>query len=212
MTTTSWTRSLLVGTLCVAGALAAWQTAALATAQQAASPAAPTRIAVINLQAASEQLDELKARMNDFNERVKAYQKQVDEAVQRWRIVEDDLRQLKPGDARLNTKRVELFEARSAAEARTAALKRVIDSEKGDALLTVYQRLAAAAQDVADREGFDVVLTYDPKLDLGDEVTERTVQAATSVRQVLYANSRVDITRLVVTKMNNDFAANKGKR
>lgn len=211
MTTNSWTRSLLAGALCVAGALALWQTAPLATGQVAAAPGSPTRIAVINLEVASAQLDELKARMNDFNERVKAYQKQVDEAVQRWKIVEDDLRQLKPGDARLNAKRVELFEARSAAEARTAALKRVIDSEKGEALLAVYQRLVAAAQEVCEREGFDVVLSYDPKLEMGEDVTERAVQATMSVRQVLYASSRVDITRLVVTKMNNDYAANKGK-
>jgi Skp family chaperone for outer membrane proteins len=202
---------LALASALVVTAFAAWQAARAGWTGPSVAPAPPA-VAIVSLERLSDLLNERKDRDAAHAARVESYQKQLDQAVNDMKIAEDDLKQLKKGDPTLNAKRLRFVEAEAVAKARMAGLNRIRDIDRGDILSEIYGKVVAAAQQIAEREGYDLVMLDDRSIQPPDDSSPQAVLGAITARRVLYASSRLDITELVAAKMNNDYAANKGKK
>ncbi len=75
------------------------------------------------------------------------------------------------------------------------------------ALLVLYKQACAAAADVAERKGYDILLAETLTMEqLAKEIRlEDTNHVVNGDREVLWARKSVDLTDEVIAKMNNDF-------
>lgn len=75
------------------------------------------------------------------------------------------------------------------------------------ALLVLYKQACAAAAEVAERKGYDILLAETITLEqlLKETRLEDTNRIVNGDREVLWARKSVDITDEVIAKMNTDF-------
>jgi Skp family chaperone for outer membrane proteins len=69
----------------------------------------------------------------------------------------------------------------------------------------VYRELLGAAEEIAQREGYDVVLYMSPPELLGFEPD--AIKEQVRLRKVVWANPTMDITQAVLDKLNADYRA-----
>jgi Skp family chaperone for outer membrane proteins len=105
--------------------------------------------------------------------------------------------------------RKQMFEVQARARVRKEILQNDIDVRKGEAIKVVYDKLIAAVDVVAAREGIDAVLFDDrairPREGMVDEQVNGTIQA----RRVLYGSPSADLTSRVLDMMNQNFASGR---
>lgn len=184
----------------------AWLTSARATGASAAVAPASS-VAVVRLVDLLEGLDEratLEARLDEvINER----NGQLEELNQSIKAIEEDLGILRQGTPAHQDKARQLLELRAQAETRLKVLQQIISLEKGRMLTELFRKIQAAGQEIATRQGYDLVLIDDSEAPTPEGLNERQALELIGSRRLLHASSGVDITSQVRTFMNNAFQA-----
>lgn len=209
--TSPWRRGLTIGSLCIAGALAA------AVAQPAASKPAPkatpqpTAVAIVDLTKVINGLQEGVVAKQKLNDQVSDYSKRLQELKDRREKVNKDLEMLK--DKKETPEYMALladkFELEATLKARADALQQLIDLNEGETVRMMYNKIVAAATQIGKEAGYDMILTDDRYIEPPANKTGAQVTAVIRDRRILYATERVDITADVITRMNNEFKAGK---
>jgi Skp family chaperone for outer membrane proteins len=191
----------------LATALALLATAALAfsTGRRAAPP---TPVAVIDVQTLLDGLEQRPALERELQAFIDTRQAQLNEVVEAVRAAQDEVELAREDSPQRRDALRRLREAQNVARFRREAFDREILIERGTIWSTLFKQIDDAVDEVAARDGWQLVIHNDSSLELPvqgrpePEVIEFILR-----RKVLYAESAVDITDEVRTVMNNRFNA-----
>ena len=167
--------------------------------------AAPdTSIAVVELARLLDGLDE----RQDLEERLR---ESIEERRQNLQELSNDLSQARDaleierrGTPAFREKLREILELEAQARVRRESLEQIISVDKGTTLIDLFRKIQDAAEDIADRNGYDAVLIDDTGMELPQQPTEQVALQTILNRRVLYASGQIDITDEVRTLMNNE--------
>ncbi len=197
--------------LVVTAGLAATSVTALSNRTATSLAAAPTAVAVVDMQAAINKSAEIKAKNEALKTRADARMAELDKAKKELENLVESTKVLGVGSPEEVKARAEAIVKRATLEAQFQAYKQLTEIESGDILVDIHAKVIAAVDAIAKREGYQLVLADDraivpPK---GRPVEE--VGSAINQRRVLFADPSLDITERVLTLMNNEYEAGKSK-
>lgn len=196
------------GALVALAALAAMCGWSAGSASRPVAPP-PSSVAVVNIEAFQDGLEEWKALSQDLVKRGDAYQKELDEAAKAFEDAKKALDLVPRGTPERDTKEIQAAELEARAKTKAALLQQRINVEKGDVIKKMYEKITAAITDYAGKEGFDLVLVDDRSVTLPPRGTDTQMAAVISQRRVLFASPRIDITRTIIDKMNAEWGSRK---
>lgn len=194
--------TLFASILLISGALAL-----RAGATSARPPAQPTAIAVVDIVDVIAGLDEPAVLEEQLNSRREARQQQLDEIVDELKILEADLQMLTRGTDEHREKLRAYLEKQAVAKARREVLSQIVSIDLGSVRAGMYMKVEQAIKDIADRDGYDIVLMDDSKFPLPENAPDADVYRAIITKSVVYRHDSIDITQQVITLMNNEFNA-----
>lgn len=200
-------RFALASVLCLAGVTALYGVRD-ATAQGNAQPAAPTMIAIVNIEKVANEVTEAKELLAQLQARAEGRQKTLDDLADRMKALQSELEVLPEEDQARKDKLAQLFELRATYEARAQALQRLVDLEQGTTMREIAEKVIQTAGAVGKRNGYALVLSDDREMfKLPEEATPAQIRPLVRSRKILWADDRLDITAQVIAQMNNDYAA-----
>ncbi len=169
--------------------------------------AQPTTVAIVDVERALNELDELDALNKALEGNAKARQENLDILRKENESLQAELSEL-PTNARERQReiRAKIFELNETIKARFNAYQTLIDIEKGEIIGPLYAKLLTAVEEVSAREGYELVIFDDRALQIPEGV-QALVNDAIQQKSILYASDRLDITDQVVLLMNNKFQA-----
>ena len=170
-------------------------------------PAQPTAVATVDIPEIIDQLEERKVREAELEARTKTRQAQLDEVAEQLRTVQADLETLKRGTDEYKDKVRQAMEMQAVVKARNEALNQILSIDRGNVTREMYDNVVAAISNIADREGYDIVLFDDSLFPVPEDASFADVYRSIVSRSVIYHHNSVDITAQVVTLMNNEFTA-----
>lgn len=200
-----------VGAACVM----AWNgTSATAVANQQGSTARTLNIGTVELQHLMDSLKELQNANAGMKTRVDSYKAQMKQFSDRAKAIDDELKNTIPKtDAKARAeKNAELFEIKSLVEARENTFSRLMDMEQGDIIRGIYEKAIKAAETLAKREGYDMIILNDTVLGFSGDLADkrlgmREVTDIIRSRKLVYSNPSVDVTQRLIDIMNNEYEA-----
>jgi len=185
--------------------LLGWIAGRDATATRTAAVAPPASVAVVRLDPLLQGLDERTALETQLTAFIADRQAQLEELVETRDSAVADLEILRPGTAPHRDKTREVLEIRSQLETRQKVLQEIISLETGRILAELFDKIRAASSEIAERQGYDVVMLDDSAARLPPNVSESAVLRYIGERRILHAGASIDITDQVRTYMNNAF-------
>jgi len=178
-----------------------------ADATSSRPPAQPTAIAVVDIMNVLEGLNERSVLEGQLENRMKARQEQLDEIVKQLENLDSDIADITRGTDAYREKLREGYELQAVAKARNEALSKIVSIDTGSVMAGLYAKIEAAISDIADREGYDIVLFDDSSFEVPDEAANQDVIRAIITKSIVYRHDSIDITSQVVTLMNNEYSA-----
>ncbi|MDQ7014670.1 MAG: OmpH family outer membrane protein [Planctomycetota bacterium] len=169
--------------------------------------AQPTTIAIVDVERALNELEELSTLNKSLEANAKQRQENLDILRNENDSLKAELSEL-PTNAKERQReiRARIFELNETIKARFNAYQTLIDIEKGEIIGPLYTKLLAAVGEVSAREGYELVLFDDRALQVPEGV-QAVVNDAIQQKSILYASDHLDITDQVVLLMNNKFQA-----
>lgn len=170
-----------------------------------------TKIGMVDLERLINGLKETETRNKELEDRAGLWQKELTDLVNRLKDVENQLSTVLPkGDSpERRAKTRELFELRSQAETRRNFFQQLIEVERGEIIRSMYDKMQAATNAVAQAGAYDMVLLDDRKIEIPSLTKLEQVNAIIQNKKLIFANPATDLTDQVMTRMNNDFAAGR---
>lgn len=168
-----------------------------------------TSVALVDIERLFGQLEEMRANQGKFKKQIDAYQAEITVLTQEIERLKDDVRTANLSEAEKRTVLVEIYEKEALRKAKAETRERLADLERGEIFRNTYQRALVAIETISQQQGYDIVILDDRKLPVPVNVSSRDIEGAILNKRVLFASgtNNVDITGLVLSKMNNDFAA-----
>lgn len=167
----------------------------------------PSSVAAVDLAKLLDGLAEREFLENQLNQEIAARQTELDTLLGEINRMSEDIKLLPEEDAsrisRIRDLRLKEVQARALRE----FVQQQLSVEKGKMLATLYTKIAAAVQEIASRDGWDIVMIDDSTLELPQMANEQQMLQLILSRRVLAINSRVEVTDAVRTLMNNQFNA-----
>ena len=159
-----------------------------------------------NWTASINSLDEQKSKQRELEDNAKAEEarlKSFAEQVEGEKKALDGL----TGDARATAERKfrdDLFKLEFERQLAT----RNLSIRGGEMLRDLYMKVDAAAENLAKKNGYDLVLVSDEKAPIPQD-DQAAARRAMLLKRMLYVNPTLDITQELVQTMNNEFAMGK---
>lgn len=186
-------------------AFVGWRAGAESTAQRL--KAEPTSVALVDVERALNSLNELKDLNKALADRVKERQDDLDKLKKQIEDLQADLNELPTNSTeKRRNLRAQIFELTETAKARTNAYQSLINIEKGEIIRPLYNKLIDSINDTASKEGYDLVLFDNRKLEIPQDV-QAVINEVIQQKNILYARDSMDITDQVITLMNNNYAS-----
>jgi len=190
--------------LLAAVALGTWRANANANnAQQTPSPAV---IAVVDLQEAIKTLDQRTAQEQALQQFIESQNEKIKKIGAELEQVRNEIDLLVPDSPEYRRKVEQAWRLRADLEVQKNVSDQLIDRRRAEAFAKLFENIRDAASRVAERAGYDLVLSNDAGAEL-PEGSESQVRSVMINRRVLYAADELDITDQVVRMMNNEWAA-----
>jgi Skp family chaperone for outer membrane proteins len=209
-----WSKGLVVVSLACLG-LGAAATMQSATAQ-AGSKAAPTAVAVINLNRVLDALVETKDAMARLDAENKKGQGKLDEINSQINSLKSRLDAMPKGQRSPERAQLEgqLLELNVQGRARLEVLQQLQSVESGTIAMGIYSKIVDAVKRYSEAQGIDLVITDDSSMTLPPDkpITDKDVSRYTNDRQVIFAAAKIDLTDQIIAMMNNEYAAKAGRR
>ncbi|MBY0113020.1 MAG: OmpH family outer membrane protein [Phycisphaerales bacterium] len=178
----------------------------LVTAQPAGNTN-PSRVAVVNIEEILNGLDFLKIEQGKLKNKTDERQKELTTMANELDEMQKKLDLLPLEDKKRREQAATLVEKNATAQAKTTAYQQIINIEKGDLFKDAHNEVAKACKEYAEKNGFDLVIVDDRAIKFESNMSSDMVSAVIAQKRVLFAADAIDITKAILTKMNNDFAA-----
>jgi Skp family chaperone for outer membrane proteins len=184
---------LLVAAVLVAAGIAGGQTASSMMAK-------PTAVAVVDLKALLENLDERTEREADVTRERERLQQEAEQRRQEIQQLRNDLDVLKPG----TEKQAQLQKTAIELNVWTQYQQQKVNRETGLMIEDLYRKCLDAIGRTADDLGYDAVLFKEGSPDFNYENPQQ-LSTQIQVRKLLWSSDEVDITAAVAQRMNNAY-------
>ncbi len=179
-----------------------------ATATASRPPAQPTAVAIVdilNVFAGLKEREVLEAQLND---RMDSRQEQLNEIVEDLKKLDANVQLLVPGTDAHREIVQEGMEKQAVLKARQEALSQIVSIDMGSVRRNLFMKVEAAIAQIAEREGYDIVLFDDTSFPIPEtNASDADVYRAIITKSVMYRHESIDITDQVITLMNNEFDA-----
>lgn len=156
------------------------------------------------------------AQIKDLNEMIRTRTDEVtQEANQRKDIIENKSRELaafEPGKADYETRRKDLLRLNVDANVWFKVQEEELEREKFEWTRIIYERSITAAGEIAREQGYDLVIQ---RVDFRPNDIEQTVQTLRRVlqdRTVIYNVPEIDITDIVIRRLDAQYNAGGGRK
>jgi len=171
--------------------------------------AAPSTVAVVDIDRLSLELEEFKvpaeqfrAKQNAWSEELKALQTRITRVDDELELIPDD-----DQDAKIS-KIIQRSTLDSEIKTKSQLFQQASDLEQSKLFKRMYDKIADGAARLAKRDGIDVVLVDDRIFVIPP--TNRTAQdSALKSKKILFASETVDMSDELLTMLNNEFSAGK---
>lgn len=206
-----------IGVLAVIG-LCLTMTVAFAQSQPTENPSTPASaagshpVAVVDLVRIFNEC----AQILDLNQMMKEQTDEfAKEATQRRKIIEDkqsELGAFRPGTDDFARRRDDLVRLNIEANVWLKVTEQKMDQDKFDWTRIIYDNVLKIVQQISSERGFDVVLN---RTEFKPDEIEQTVQTLRRLiqdRTVIHNAPEIDITDLVIRKLDADYKAAGGKK
>ncbi|MFI4892460.1 MAG: OmpH family outer membrane protein [Phycisphaerales bacterium JB058] len=190
-------------------ALVAAIAAALGAGVAASRQAAPSAVAVVDIDRLSTDLEEFKIPREQFIAKQNAWTEELKGLQARLASLDEELDLIPEGstDARIN-KIIQRTTVESEIKTKGQLFQQASDLEQAKLFKRMYDKIADGAARIAQRDGIDLVLVDDRIFAI--PATNRAAQSAMlESKKVLYASEPVDLTDELLTMLNNEFSAGK---
>jgi len=173
------------------------------------SPDKPAVVGCVDLERCFAGLDRHKAGEARLTEVMKAEAAKRDAIVAETQTLQAELESFKVDTPSYAETARKLTDAAGRLRVFEEFLKRKMEFEQAQVVRGTYGAIKAALPDLCKAQGIDVVFMDDatPPFDRADP---RPITQQISGRRMLWFNPQLDITDLVIKKMNESFAAGKG--
>ena len=179
---------------------------------QTGSPSGGHEVAVLDLVRIFNEC----AQITDLNQLIREKSDSFSkEAAQREKVIEDkqmELQAFKIGSADWEARRKDLVRLNIDANVWLKVTEQQVDQEKFDWTRIIYEQAIKVATDVAKERGYDAVLQRTEFKPQEIEPTVQNLRRVIQERAVLYNTPDIDITELVIRKMDADYKAAGGKK
>ncbi|HYF13945.1 MAG TPA: OmpH family outer membrane protein [Phycisphaerales bacterium] len=206
----AWLSGVAVGAALVGG-VAAWN-AGQAHAVREPAPS-PNTVGIVDLETLMNGLQELKDR-NAVLDRVKdEYREQLNKLNEEIKTIEAQLKDNIPKDDRRlrASKAAELVEKRNLFDFRKKSFETLVEMQAAEIIRELYAKVNVSIGELAQREGYDLILLDDRRLVLSENATLERLNNEILSKRVLFARPDMDLTQRLMTILNNDYAANGTK-
>ncbi|MGP1273327.1 MAG: OmpH family outer membrane protein [Phycisphaerales bacterium] len=172
--------------------------------------AEPTAVATVDIERVSNELQEFKDRAAALAQNEQSRLEELRAIDQRIQDIETEIEALPADDVEERTRLI--IEAQAMAnDLRTRQQLYSREAEIGQTELTrvLYDKIVEATAQVAQREGYDIVIFDDRQISLRSPRANdfESVMDTLLTKKVLYSSESVDLTGAVLILMNNEFAA-----
>lgn len=171
---------------------------------QAGGTAAPTKVAVVNLQDVINQCAQQAAFLAEGKAKGEAFKTEGDQRRAAITKLQTEIDPLQPGSDAWNKKREELQQKTIELQVWVQMQEQNNQLENARQFAEIYIAANQAAAAVAKGAGYDVVLQGGELPDLM-KLNIQQLQTVVQTRKVLYSGDAVDITNAVLQRMNAEF-------
>ena len=177
------------------------------------SSASPTPVAVVDLFRVINSLDEFKAISDQIAASTETANAEIERLDAEIEGLREDLQGLDRDSDAFDELFRELDMKASFRELRASRLIRWQSEDSARLLIDLYEKAVEAVAEVAQRDGWEMVVHTGQQTAVPRNPNVRAEQAMNFVeewiqsRRVIYAGDRVDISDSVITHMNNQYAA-----
>lgn len=208
-TNTPFTRMLPVGVLAL-GLIAAlsWQAGAVsAQGSSAAHLAQPTSVAVVDLNAVFDQLDEMNDRKEAHAAKGAELQRDLNAKLERIENLKLDLEALVQGSPEYEAKALEGIKLENDLKMDQQVFQQRLNLSQGESDREMYLKIQAAIEVIAARNEIDLVLFDDTSVELPPKGTRNDMMGIIVRKQVLFSSDKIDITDELILAMNAEYGA-----
>jgi len=163
-------------------------------------------IATIRVSEVINGLDELKERENELKLFIDERQAEIKTLGEELATLVDDMNLMPTGSPQKKEAYQQAMRKRLNLEVEGEISSQLIDARRGEVYAEMFKRIQAAAQQLAQREGYHLVITDDSDSVINPD-TERVVRAGILSRRVLFSDPSLDITDDLILTMNNAWKA-----
>jgi Skp family chaperone for outer membrane proteins len=193
--------------------LSAGLSAALCHAAPEAVPApavsGPTRVAVVQTLEVYRQIKETKAMFDTLDKMRGDLQAQDGQKQNELTGLIKDLHDTNPNHPSYAAKQATIEQKRDEYQAWAATSKAKLDRESKKMEVKVYSKIEAAVAKIAKQKNYDLVVTDNrEEIREVDGVTSQALTQVLFTRPVVFYSKDIDITQLVITQLDLDFAQN----
>lgn len=175
---------------------------------QVAAPAAPSRVAVMNIAEIINASTEREAFTLKMTQREQKFQQDRQARQQALEQMQNDLSLLPAGAAERLKKEEEIIAKAAEFQAWQQLQQQLAARDQRLFFISLYSKIDTTTQKIAAQRGIDVVLLDTPAPNL-EKLNPDQIIPAIGSRNVMFHNNSVDITADVTTQLNTDWA-NRG--
>ena len=170
----------------------------------------PTRIAVVDVVRAFEELDEKATMEAELADMGRSFQTERERRAKRLQELRADLDVLKTDSPAYRKTLAEIERLVIELRVLTTHQAKRLHRERANRTEQLYRRLLTGIAHVADDQKFDLVLFKEREPNFKDATSEQ-VATLIQVRKVLWHHDALDLTDAVVTRVNVAFRNARGK-
>ncbi len=171
--------------------------------------AAPTAVAVVDLERLFQSLDESKKRGEDLKKKYEPRQAELvklGEQIQERKAALEKIPNNEQNRPRREDLQIEIAVYEQMHKNKRDLVQQQVYLDRGDDLKAMYPKVIEACKYVATQDGWDLVIVDDSSVDLPQgRSSEQNVMGAITMRRVLHKGARLDVTDQVAQKLNSDF-------
>lgn len=162
----------------------------------------PVTVATVNLESLIEQLTVMGSRQAELEQFIQTLRTRLEAKDKELSDLQSQIEILPEGDQKREKYRElrrKTLEYRFEAEYTSA----LIDERRGSIFKDVFDDIVKASQELATRNGYDLVINSDETSELSGSPTESQVKSAMIARRIFHAADTIDMTDELAQFMNN---------
>jgi Skp family chaperone for outer membrane proteins len=190
------------------GVLAAGlQSSAVGTSRQTqATPPNATRIATVNLESVFNSLKERATRQAELDARKSVAEAELAKLANELKDMQTKIEAMPAGAGR-DRAMGDFLRRQVQAEVERRIADAELERMRAATFRLLYEKINDAARRLAQQRGFTMVMAADDALSIPASISSEDMQRVIGLRRLLWVDPGQDITRDLITMMDNEFSA-----